>query len=338
MPQDFHPRSTSKLVPQKAVISSANSEVVIVGAGIIGLSIALELHHRGVRVTVLDRGKALQQASTAAAGMLAAEDPHNPPALLPLSRYSLSIYPEYLQRIEFLSGLRVPFQTTSTVQHLDDGSLLRLAERSIDPRQLAEALLAAVRATSIVLSEETAFDATQGRARIVAAGAWSGELPLPLPLSVRPRKGQMLRVKLPPRLELNEVHRSEQVYVVPRTQGPQAGTALIGATVEDAGFDLSTNAGDLAGLRRLAAGLVPQLASEIDTPMVEAWAGLRPATADHLPMVGRVEETLVATGHFRNGILLAPATAVIIADLYEGKQPAVDLAAFALERFDPVSA
>src|ERR1700760_1210010 len=85
-------------------------EVVIVGGGLIGLSIAFELHHRGISATVLETGRSLAQASSAAAGMLAAEDPHNPPALRQLSRYSLSLYPQFLRRIEQLSGLPVPIQ------------------------------------------------------------------------------------------------------------------------------------------------------------------------------------------------------------------------------------
>jgi glycine oxidase len=338
MLQDFQPRYPSKSAQPKTVSSRSGPEVVVAGAGIIGLSIALELHHRGVAVTVQERGKALQQASRAAAGMLAAEDPHNPPTLLPLSRYSLSLYPEYLQRIESLSGLHVPFQTSSTVQYLPDSPSLRLAEHSLDPRQLAEALLAAVRNTSIVLSEDATLQSKDSRPHIIATGAWSNQLPLPLPLPVHPRKGQMLRVKLPPHLQLDEVHRSEHVYVVPRTQGPQAGTALIGATVEDAGFDVTTHPSDLAALRALAANFIPELASEAATPMVEAWAGLRPGTADQLPILGRTGDTLFATGHFRNGILLAPATATLIADLFEGKHPSIDLSAFAPERFQPIPA
>jgi glycine oxidase len=338
MLQDVQRRCPSKPDHQPSALQPAPKDAVIAGAGIIGLSIALELHRRGFSVKVLERGRALQQASTAAAGMLAADDPHNPAALLPLSRYSLSLYPQYLRRIEALSGLRVPFQTSRTVQYRRDGSSVRLAEHSLDPRQLAEALLAAVRSTSIVLSEETSLGAADTRGLIVAAGAWSGELPLGTPLPVRPRKGQMLRVRVPSGLHLNEVHRSEHVYIVPRTQGPQAGTALIGATVEDAGFDTTTNAGDLAALRALAAELVPELASEADAPRVEAWAGLRPATEHQLPLLGRTGDTLFATGHFRNGILLAPATAALIADLYEGQRPAIDLAAFSPERFQPVSA
>jgi glycine oxidase len=308
---------------------SSSYDVAIVGAGIIGLSIALELQHRGARVKVLDRGVAAGHASTAAAGMLAAEDPHNPAALLPLSRYSLALYPGYLQRIERISGLTVPFQTETTWQYAGDGSRHRLAERSVDPRQLAEALLAAVWATEIELREGEDGSCEGAWESVIAGGAWSGGMKTAgCLLPVAPRKGQMLRVHVPAGLDLTEVHRSERVYVVPRRLGPQAGTALIGATVEDAGFDVSTHAEDLARLRAWGAELVPELGSATEAPMAEAWAGLRPMTPDQLPMLGRSNGSMIATGHFRNGILLAPATAQAIADLMEGKKPEVDLSAF----------
>jgi glycine oxidase len=315
-------------LPFRLNSSGSSFDVAIAGAGIIGLSIALELHKRGARVVVLERDVVLAHASTAAAGMLAAEDPHNPAALLPLSRYSVSLYPEYLRGIARLSGLAVPFQTEVTWQNSADGTRHRLEERSVDPRQLAEALLAAVRATDIELREGDSGIFEGAKESVIASGAWSGAMMSQMPLQVVPRKGQMLRVKLPAGMDMTEVHRSERVYVVPRTRGPQAGTALIGATVEDAGFDVSTDADDLAMLRAWGAELVPQLGSAGDAPMVEAWAGLRPMTPDQLPLLGRCGDSIIATGHFRNGILLAPATAHVIADLIEGKTQAVDLSAF----------
>jgi len=132
-----------------------HSDILIAGAGIIGLSLALELHARGAQVTVLELDTAMSHASTAAAGMLAVSDPHNPAELLPLSQFSMQLYPEFLARVQELSGTIIPFQTESTVQYLSDGTSASLPENSIDPRQLAPALLAAVRATSIDLRENT---------------------------------------------------------------------------------------------------------------------------------------------------------------------------------------
>lgn len=322
------------------------SDILIVGGGIVGLSLALELHARGAQVTVLERDTALSHASTAAAGMLAANDPHNPPQLLELSSLSAALYTSYLNRIERLSNLPVPFQTSTTIQYAADGTSQHLAEYSLDPRQLAAALLAAVRATSIDLREHTeARSITEINGRqfhietnagsfepgkvVQTRGAWHAPY-------TRPAKGQMLRVQLPADLALREVHRSEQIYIVPRTAGPQAGSALIGATVEDAGFDLTTNSSDLAHLRELASELIPALATETAAPSIEAWAGLRPATVDDLPLIGAREpgsSHFFATGHFRNGILLAPATAAVLAELLEGGTPSVDLTPFAPSRF-----
>ena len=340
--------------------NKADQSIVVIGAGLIGLATALELTHRGTAVTVIDQGRSLAMASTAAAGMLAAEDPHNPPQLQPLSRLSAERYPVFLRRIEALSGIAVPFQTETARQYLADGTSIQLAERSIDPRQLAPALLAAVRATSIRLLEYTPIaaidDTAQGiqlhlgtdttitaRAIIYSAGAWTSHVLTTLysdALPIAPSKGQMLRVKLPATLPLDDlsrsqVHRSEHVYIVPRTHGPQAGTALIGATVEDAGFDTTVHTEALAALRARAAALLPQLASPAEAPMVESWAGLRPATPDALPILGPCSRPshFIASGHYRNGILLAPATALIMADLLEDKPPLVDTSALSPHRF-----
>lgn len=343
---------------------SQHRDVVVVGAGLIGLSLALELNDRGANVTVLDRWRSLTGASIAAAGMLAAEDPFNPPELLPLSRLSIERYPGFLRRIEALSGMEVPFQTKSTLQSMADGSTIHMAERSIDPRQLAAALRAAVTSTSIELIEETQIASVDdcgretniylesgvtitARSVVFAAGAWTTEAMMTFgdePVRVAPRKGQMLRVRVPSGLALDEVHRNEHVYIVPRTHGPQAGTTLIGATVENAGFDTTMYEEALNVLRARAAELIPALGSTVDAPMVESWAGLRPAAPDLLPALGACAEGrsreghFVASGHYRNGILLAPATAAVISDLLEGKAPSVDLAAFSPLRFSaPVS-
>jgi len=322
------------------------SDILIAGAGIVGLSLALELHSRGAQVTILERNTALSHASIAAAGMLAVDDPHNPPQLLELSRLSSALYPSYLTRIEHLSNLHVPFHTSTAVQYAADGRSQRLDEDSLDPRQLAAALLAAVRATSIdlrehteahsiaeasggVLNVETSAGSFKPGRFVETRGAWHAPY-------TRPVKGQMLRVQLPTELPLTEVHRTEHIYIVPRTRGPQAGSALLGATVEDAGFDLTTRLADLARLRALAGHLIPAFASESATPQLEAWAGLRPATADHLPLIGAREpgsSHFLATGHFRNGILLAPATAAVLTELLEGGSPSIDLQPFNPTRF-----
>jgi glycine oxidase len=314
-------------------------DVVIVGAGVIGAALALELVSRGARVLLLERGIALAQASSAAAGMLAAEDPHHPAPLAPLAAFSAKLYAPFLARVEELSGHAIPFQTERTQQYCEDGSSYTLAENSIDPRQLAAALRVALLNSDGLLVEHATRNPPAAAMVVHTTGAWSAW--------TTPVKGQMLRVQLAAGESLREVdrtqvdwaqdhrtqvHRTKDIYIVPRLFGPQAGTVLIGATLEHAGFDMVTHAGDLAALQSRACDVLPQLR---DAAIVEAWAGLRPDTPDHLPLIGRVGDTreYIATGHFRNGILLAPATAVVVADLIEGKQPAVDLTPFAADRF-----
>lgn len=323
-------------------------DIVIAGAGLIGISLALELHSRGASVAVLDTAAAMGGASTAAAGMLAADDPHNPAELHDLAAYSLSLYDRFLERITELSGLHVPYQTTATIQYLDAASIIRIAEKSVDPRQLAAAALQAARNSGIRLLEQCREleiheehsgvhvrplngPSLLAKSFVHASGAWYRGAP-----AIAPRKGQMLRVRIPSGMSLNEVHRSASIYVVPRTAGPQAGTALIGATEEDAGFDRSVMQNDLDQLRSRAAALLPELASRHIAPQVEAWAGLRPATADGLPVIGRLPDSpnqWIAGGHFRNGILLAPGTVQVLADLLENNPPGLNLTPFSPSRF-----
>lgn len=345
-------------------------EICIVGAGIIGLSLALELHSRGVRVTVLDQGEPLAEASTAAAGMLAVRDPDNPPALRPLSELSRSLYPNYLAHLFDLSVIAVAFQTGTTLQeipaHMLDSahelttvseetlSLLLpqlkagnrrftlLDEQSLDPRELARALLAAVRSTTIELHPQTPVRFVRSNTGTIevhtgtkvfspssvvdCTGAW-GLTQLPLRhVRAIPRKGQMLAVTLPATLPLNLVVRTPDIYIVPRTTGTSAGRAIIGATVEDAGFDKKVYPGEIARLRARAADLLPDLANAVEA---ETWAGLRPGSSDGLPLLGQVAKNhFIASGHYRNGILLAPATALVMAQIILGEQPEVDLDTF----------
>ncbi len=351
-------------------------DICIAGAGIIGLSLALELHDLGISVTVLDKAAPLAEASTAAAGMLAASDPHNPPQLHPLAELSLSLYPGFLDRLRTLSGIHVPFQTNTTLQTLPrplpvatqaltpkgladllpalvsrNHQFILLDERSLDPRQLATALLAAISATTIdlrpnspVLSTRSignAIEITTPAATIHAerfidcTGAWASATSPLCNIQVAPKKGQMLAVSLRPALPLHIVVRSSDIYIVPRTSGPNAGRAIIGATTEDAGFDKIVHPSDIAHLRSLAAALLPPLA---DAPQLEAWAGLRPATPDGLPLLGALPNSpnhFLATGHYRDGILLAPATAHVMAQLISRVAPSIDLAPFSPARTGP---
>ena len=340
------------------------TEVAIAGAGIIGLSAALELASAGVQVMVFERGRAMAEASSAAAGMLAAGDPENTPRLRGLAELSRRLYPEFLADVERLSGERVPIRTTRVVQggwetpkgysELSAAELEAIApgliagglkffsldEESLDPRDLARALPKAVRAAGVVLLEDTEVTAASERGGAVeietgpgrwaaerlihASGAWAATL---TGLPIVPRKGQMVVVEDAGPEQLKVVLRTPDVYLVPRGLVPRGeGRIVIGATVEDAGFDKRVDEAAVARLLDEAAEIWPAVRQ---ARIVESWAGLRPATADELPVIDACgEHCWVATGHFRNGIVLAPGTARVLREMILGEPLSVDVAGF----------
>lgn len=166
---------------------------------------------------------------------------------------------------------------------------------------------------------------------VLAAGAWSGDLARSagVALDVRPVRGQMLLLRGPPGL-LSATINDGLCYLVPRRDG----RILVGSTMEDVGFDAVTTPLALARLRELAGALFP---ATRELPLEASWAGLRPGTPDRLPYLGSVpdcEGLLLATGHYRNGILLAPITARLVADVVAGRRPEVDLSPFAPRALD----
>jgi glycine/D-amino acid oxidase-like deaminating enzyme len=219
-----------------------------------------------------------------------------------------------------------------------------LKERSVDPRALTAATAKTAKKRDVDFSSGdavTSVDVSGGRATGVTtaktsflaskvvncAGCWSGQIS-PSRLPTRPVKGQMLCLVMHPRNLLKHVIRTPDVYLIPRSDG----RLLVGATVEEAGFDKRTDPDTIQRLHRAALKLVPKLA---DAKILEDWAGLRPGTPDNLPILGATDIPgyYLATGHFRDGILLAPITAQVMADVIEGRKPEHDLAAFAPARF-----
>ncbi len=350
----------------------SRQHVVVAGAGIIGLATALELLTAGFRVTVVERGRAMEQSSWAAAGMLAVHDPENAGELFPLSLLSHALYPGFLARVEALSGLSIPLRTTHTLQgrhakthdeepppelptlRTDRYSYTLLEETSLDPRDLCTALPRAVISSGALLRQGTGVisvgrsgghvsvelengDVLAADHFVLASGAWSGQLALPgtLPLPVAPRKGQMIEVTL----HQTSLDRASLPVVI-RTPElylvPRGdGRVVIGATVERAGFDRSVDESAGDRLWRAAAALWPPV---LEGRITARWTGLRPGfrqgVTDRLPVIGQFSDGLwVATAHFRNGILLAPGTAHVLRQLICGEAPATSLAAFAPQRF-----
>ena len=366
-------------------------DAIIVGGGIIGLSLAISLRKEGLRVLIVERGEPGREASYAAAGMLAA-GAEIPPALKTLAEESARLYPEFVHELQDESGSKVDLRDQGTIllscgspfpesaerlspQRLrslepklafpsksrsagpeslssspdkpsprqpDEICASYLPERSVDPRALTAAAIKAAHHRQIDIAsgaEVKALLVDGGRASGVqterstysaamvvnCAGAWSGNI-APYEFPVRPVKGQMLAVVGGPSLQ--HVIRSEHVYLVPRSDG----RVLIGSTVEDSGFTKQTDVDTLQRLFQAALEIVPELAS---SRQHQAWAGLRPATPDELPILGETSTSgfFVATGHYRDGILLAPITARIMTALIAGKPPAFDLESFSPGRF-----
>lgn len=353
-------------------------DVIIIGGGIIGLSLAIALRKRGATVLVVERGEPGREASHAAGGMLVDFLNETPEVLQPLATASACMYPEFARELEVESGNRVDLRDQGTILFpslnpakstsltfsplppqwfeerepaLADRShpAFYLEERSVDPRALTAAALKTAKhrgvdfssgdtVTAVNLSEGQVSGVTTAKTTFPAckvvncAGAWSGQITCgqggPRPLPTRPVKGQMLCLVMPERDLLRHVIRSPEVYLIPRSDG----RLLVGATVEEAGFDKRTVPATIQRLHQSALKLVPKLR---DARILEDWAGLRPGTPDNLPILGPTATPgyYVATGHFRDGILLAPISAQVMADVIEGRPPQFDLKPFSTSRF-----
>jgi glycine oxidase len=361
---------TSAATPLYTIAKVKTWDVIIVGGGIIGLSLSIALRKRGLTVLVVERGEPGREASHAAGGMLVDCPFETNPALQDLASASAQIYPEFAHELEIESGMKVDLRDQGTIvfpptghekamgtpltaeklatlePSLDHGSrpCFCLKERSVDPRALTAAALKTAKnrgvdfssgdtATAVNISDGQISGVTTNKTSFLTgkvvncAGAWSSQLG-PHPIPTRPVKGQMLCLAMHPRDLIRHVIRTPDVYLIPRSDGRM----LAGATVEEAGFDKRTIPSAIQRLHHAALKLVPKLS---ESRILEDWAGLRPGTPDNLPILGEAETPgyYVATGHFRDGILLAPITAQVMAQVISGEKPQQDLSAFSPRRF-----
>lgn len=365
----------------------SGGDVIVIGAGLIGLAIAFELADRGASVRVFDRGEPGRGASWAGAGMLAPYTERiSDAALLALCAASLAEYPAFVQRVFAASSVDARLHLNGVLyaafeeSELDAllrqaqelrargvacevldradvlaaeawlsagvvGGLIKSAEGYVDNRRLGRALVGACQSSGVVIERSSriavecddrrVLGVATGRgfvpapAVVNACGAWAAQLdgaPSSCIPPIVPVKGQMIALAVPVGL----ARRATWVpgaYLVPRDDG----RLLIGATVEPGASDERVTVRGVSELLDAALAGAPALA---DFTPVESWAGLRPGTPDGLPILGPtpLDGFFLATGHYRNGILLAPATARLIANAIETNDVA-ELQPFALSRF-----
>ncbi len=354
-----------------------SERIVIIGGGIIGLAIAIELRLRSFAVTVLSRN--FQQAAThVAAGMIAPQAEEIPPSpMLDLCLLSRSLYGDWTSKLERISGRETGYwqcgilaprftkpKTTvnqSSAYWLDRKAILKkqpgLGDQVVggwwfpedsqvdNRRDLAQVLRLAAQNLQVEICEgveaqkiltrnsqvvgiETNQGIFEGDQYVLATGAWSREI---FPLPVYPVKGQMMSVRVPQehqKLSLKQVLFGDNIYIVPRRDG----LIVIGATVENIGFTPHNTPQGIQSLLSEAIRLYPSLK---DFPIEEFWWGYRPATSDQLPILGASSfaNLKLALGHYRNGILLAPVTAKMIADLVTEEKSEPLLKHFSWQRF-----
>ena len=358
-------------------VNVVERDVVVIGDGVIGLSIAITLADRGVSSVVL--GSRLRGAATlASAGLLAPSIGRITTDVRATYFKARDAYPDFLSRLAARCDLPVELNRSGLIElardaqgfvdlcrhapswaqvipqdelaklepalasspgallHPDDGfvdnvALLAALDRAVVHEQLIGRVLAVAERVDVSTSEVRSSDGVsyRGRTIVLAAGAWSGLLAgLPTPLPVEPLHGEMLAVAADSARPLRHAVTGAQGYLVPRGE-----RVLVGSTEERLGFSVRTSEENAGSLRKALRALCPPLG---DSPEQAHWAGLRPVTPDRRPIIGRdprAEHLLYACGHSRNGILLAPLTATVTADLIVAGSTSVEIAPFAITRF-----
>jgi glycine oxidase len=351
-------------------------DVIVIGGGVIGLSLAWRLRKAAATVLVVEKGEPAREATYAAGGMLADCDPAIPPELRTLATASARLYPEFVKELQAEAFQSPDLREQGTIaffdseevsgcreaRELSDGEMSELEpriarggaayflpERSVDPRKLGRALDKAARTLGVdlvsgspvtevatlgarAIGVRTAKSFYAANTVVNCAGAWAAQLK-PLGVPTRPVKGQMVCL-IPMAGEkhagpvVQHVIRTPEVYIIPRTDG----RVLLGATVEEVGFEKRVDPETVKWFTATATAVVPEIAK---MRFHDAWAGLRPGTPDGLPIMGAtsLKGYFAATGHFRDGILLAPVTAVVMTQLLKGRKPEYELEKFSPLRF-----
>lgn len=376
-----------------------NSDVLIVGGGIIGLSLARKLRQKGVaEITILEKNTACgMEASSAAAGMLAPQsEADRADSFFRFCSESRDLYPQFAAELLSETGVDIELDQTGTLylafterdaaelekrytrQKAANLSIEKLGSREIteiepnispavlfglrfpndwqvENRKIVEALdlqlkkpagnqtesgvqivngevSALIFDNHKVIGAETARGKFFASATVIASGAWTGlikdRFDLLSGIKVKPLRGQMLEFDEKNKLFRHVVY-TPRGYIVPRGNG----RILVGATVEDAGFDCRVTDSGTNSLLETAFEISPEFKK---LSLKNSWAGLRPFAPDGLPVLGEfpgIENLYAATAHYRNGILLAPKTAAILADKITGVSDSEYLEIFSPRRF-----
>ncbi|HEV2177267.1 MAG TPA: glycine oxidase ThiO [Terriglobia bacterium] len=361
------------MTAQPAGFSPA-ADVIVLGGGIIGSSVALRLAQAGLRVTVFDRGEPGAEASSAAAGMVAPQSEKvEPDSFFELCLASHNLYPDFVAEMEDLSGSHVDYRRDGCLllalddeesRELDEiyetqkklglpierlsaeaarrqapglsplirGGLFLPQDHWVDNELLTRATVRAGERQGVTFFAGTVvrnLNVRQGRLEsvdvedlrgpratfpaghfVLAAGCWSPQVAasVNVQLDMQPCRGQMIEFESPK--EFPMVVRAGHHYVVPRSSR----RLVLGTTAEYVGYKKSVTAEGMASILAGATRLAPLVR---ECTFRRAWAGLRPDTADHRPILGCdvIPNLVFATGHFRNGILLAPITAHLVSEL-----------------------
>ena len=362
-------------------------DAVVAGGGLIGASIAFELAAEGMSVAVFDAQNPGREASWASAGMISpAPESSEMASLLPISMVSVRLYPDFIQRVEELSGRSVGYRKDGALDLLLNGTTqgemdeilalhrgaglraealsgheareiepaltgeLRAAihrpdEASLDNRLFTEATLEAARRKGAEIFPGDGAKAlwtdgntckglqlqngrVEARWTVIAAGCFSARIEgIAAYAPVTPAKGQMMALRCEA-VKLRKDLWSGHMYLVPRNDG----RIIAGSTVEYEGFDRSVT---VAGMKKILSGAISLVPALESARIEETWAGLRPDSPDHLPILGPtdLEGLLIATGHFRSGILLTPVTAQLIREWVTAQKVSEDWAPFSPMRF-----
>ena len=359
---------------------NGSTDVVVIGAGALGLLLSLMLARDGVRVTLVERGQCGAESSWAGGGIVSPLYPWRyDQAVTALAHWSQDFYPRLANELMEVAGIDPEVYLTGLYWlDLDDAdqaltwacrqrrqlhevsvSLVQAAVPSLgcsfshalhmpdvanvrNPRLVKSLRESLLRLPNVCVQESTSVvgfvregariagvrtDAGVIRAEqvVVAAGAWSGELlaELGIRLAVEPVKGQMILYKCAEDF-LPAMVLAKGRYAIPRRDGH----VLVGSTLEHAGFDKTPTDIALNSLKASAQELLPALA---DAEVVGHWAGLRPGSPEGIPFIGEVPGhpgLWLNCGHYRNGLVLAPASCRLLADLMLGREPIIDPAPY----------